>query len=140
MIFDMSNKSDSKQAMAMLSSAMENDSMIEIKIKRGTRTLRQNNSLWLMFTQLSDELNSSGMSMMKTLKNDAEIMWTPELVKQFIWQPFQKAVVQTESTTELTTKQIDEVFMHVQKYLGENLGMEIRFPSIESLLIEQRGY
>lgn len=71
---------------------------------------------------------------MKTvLKPEVDIMWTPELVKEYIWRPIQKAVVQKESTTELTTGELDQVFRVIEKHLGEKFGLEIVFPSQATL-------
>jgi hypothetical protein len=42
-----------------------------------------------------------------------------------------------ESTTELTTKEIDLVFDTINKHLGEQFGIHIDFPSIETLMFKQ---
>lgn len=139
MLYDMSKQEDFQKAMSLLAMAGENGSMIEMKVKRGTRTLRQNNSLWLMFTQLADELNSQGLDQKKVLKEEVAIPWQSDSIREFLWKPVQKAVVGTESTTELTTKQIDEVFVVLQRHLHEAVGISISFPSLETLLLEQRG-
>lgn len=103
-----------------------------------TRTLTQNKALHLMFTQLADELNGQGLTVMKTLKHDAEIMWTPTLVKELVWRKLQIALTGKESTTEINTQEINKILDTMTKYLGENQGIDVVFPSIESLLNKER--
>lgn len=109
-----------------------------VKKKVNKRTPTQNSALHLMFTQLADNLNDAGFDMKKTLRSDADIPWSPEMVKEYLWRPVQKAQVQKESTTELSTKEIDEVFATLNRHLGEKLGITLTFPSIETLLLERR--
>lgn len=103
-----------------------------------TRTTRQNSALHLMFTQLADTLTENGLDMKKTLKPEIDIKWTPENVKEYLWRPIQVALLNKKSTTELTTKEIDQVFDIICKHLGEKFGLTIYFPSIESLINQQR--
>jgi len=98
------------------------------------RTLQQNKALHLMFKQLADMLTESGFDMKATLKPEIDIMWTPENIKEYVWRPLQKAMLQKESTTELTTNEIDKVFAIVSKVIGERTGLTINFPSIETLM------
>ena len=98
------------------------------------RTLRQNAAMHLMFNMLADELNTHGFDMKRTLKADIDIPWTGDTVKSFLWKPVQKAQLSKESTTQLTTKEIDAVYDTLNRYLGEKLGIHVDFPSIESLI------
>ena len=102
------------------------------------RTLTQNNALHLMFEHLAQELNEAGFDMKKTLKPEIDIPWSKETVKEFIWRPIQTAQLGKKSTTELTTKEIDLVFDTLTRHLGQKLGIELRFPSIETLMMEKR--
>lgn len=101
-----------------------------------SRTLRQNRALHLMFQHLANDLNEAGFDMKKTLKPEIDIPWNKETVKEYIWRPVQKAQLQKDSTKDLTTKEIDEVFSTLSRYLGEKLGISLEFPSIETLLSE----
>lgn len=102
-----------------------------------TRTTRQNRAIHLMFTQLAQSLNDHGLDMRKTLKPEVDIPWDGRTVKEYIWRPIQKAVLGKKSTTELTTKEIDGVFEIINKHLGEKFGIEIQFPSIETMMEEK---
>ena len=101
-----------------------------------TRTLRQNRALHLMFDMLARDLNENGLDMRRTLKPSIDIPWTGESVKEYLWRPVQQAQVNKKSTTELTTREIDEVFDTINRHLGTKFGIYVPFPSIETLLEE----
>lgn len=102
------------------------------------RTKLQNKSLHVLFRQLADELNSAGLDMRRTLKPEVNIDWTPSNVKNYLWRPVQQAQLGKQSTTQLTTVEIDAVFDTINRHLGEKFGLEIEFPSIESMIYGQR--
>lgn len=107
-------------------------------MKYPQRTLRQNAALHTLFTHLAEELNLAGLDMKKALKPSIDIWWTPESVKEYLWRPIMKAQLNKESTTELTTVDIDKVFETINKHIGEKFGLVIDFPSIESMMNQQR--
>lgn len=109
--------------------------MLPTNIKQ--RTSQQNKALWLMFTHLAEELNKAGLDMKKTLKPEIDIPWNKDTIHDFLWIPIQKAQLGTESTTELTTKDIDKIMDTLTRHLGQKLGIEIMFPSIETLMLER---
>lgn len=106
--------------------------------KEKIRTDKQNRALHLYFTHLAEALNENGLDMRKTLKPSIEIPWTPKTVKDYLWRPIMKAQVMKESTTELTTKEIDLVFDTLNRHLSEKFGLSVLFPSIEELMMENR--
>ena len=95
------------------------------------RTSQQNRSLHLYFTLLADELNAAGYDMRKTLQESIDIPWTPTNVKSFLWKPVQEAMLEKESTTELTNKDIDMIYDVINKTIGERTGVHVPFPSKE---------
>lgn len=99
------------------------------------RTLQQNKALHKFFEILSASLNDSGYDMKRTLKEQVEIPWTASTIKEYLWRPVQDAMLQKESTTELTTKEINEVYEVLARHLGDKLGVVIpAFPSIEDVI------
>jgi hypothetical protein len=98
------------------------------------RTLAQNRALHLFFNQLAEELTAHGLDMRKTLKPEIDIPWSGETVKEFLWRPVMKAQLNKESTTEMTTADIDRVFDTITKHLGEKFGLTLQFPSIETII------
>lgn len=103
------------------------------------RTVQQNSALHLLFGMIADELNVAGFDMKRTLKAEVNIPWNVTTVKEWLWRPIQKAQLQKESTTELTTKEIDEVFDTLNRHLGEITGVHVAFPSIEEVIQKQLG-
>ena len=87
-----------------------------------------------MFDMIAETLNDSGMYIPKVIKLDAP--WNGDRVKELIWRPTQETMLNKKSTTKLTTKEINQVFEVIHKALAEQ-GLEIEFPSIESLAMRE---
>ncbi len=99
------------------------------------RTLPQNNSLHLYFTQLAEALNNAGYDVKKTLREEIEIPWTSYLIKELIWRKLQIAMLGKESTTELLKeKEIDLIYEVINREIGNRTGVAIPFPSEEELM------
>ena len=100
-----------------------------------SRTARQNSALHVYFGMIADELNDLGLEFQYNGLNGSifEMRYTPHLVKEFIWKPIQQAKFDIESTTKITTKQIDEIIDVLTKFFGER-GIVLEFPSIDSLM------
>ena len=97
--------------------------------KPRVRTEQQNKSLHLYFEMLASELNQSGWSIQKLLKHTVEINWTKDLIKELLWRPIQKMLVQKESTTKLDkTQEIDLIYDHINRYVGEICGIHVEWP------------
>lgn len=96
------------------------------------RTGRQNNALHRFFRLLAADLNDAGLDMRKTLREDIEVPWTEELVKDHLWRPIQEAVVNKESTTDLEKQEVDEVYNVLNRHLGQRLGIHTPFPKDEA--------
>jgi hypothetical protein len=99
------------------------------------RTTQQNRSLHLYFTLVADSLNQAGLDIKTAV--DLDIPWTPENVKNLLWRPVQEVMLAKESTTQLTTKEIDQVWEVVNRYLA-SLGIHEPFPSIEQIINSTR--
>jgi len=94
--------------------------------------------LHLYFTQLAEALNDAGLDMRKTLKPSIEIPWSSKSIKEYLWRPIMKAQCGKESTTELTTKEIDQIFDVINRHLSEKFGLFVEWPSLESLINKSR--
>lgn len=129
------NLADSKEAAAFQFEVMRlkaTKNVVELKVTTKTRTPRQNSALHTYFGLLAQALSDAGLDMKKTLKADAEIPWTADTVKEFLWRPVMKAQLGKTSTTELSTKQIDEVYETLNRHLGDKFGVSVLFPSIDN--------
>jgi len=96
------------------------------------RTSSQNRALHRYYGNLSQELNNNGLSVMKFLKYDFEMDWTPTLVKELIWKPIQKAMFKKESSAKLTRNEVVEVWETLNRHLSSKPPhIHIPFPSKE---------
>lgn len=103
---------------------------VTLKWRTGkTRTHKQNNALHVYCRMLSEALNDAGYDMKKTLKQEAEIPWTTELVKQYLWKPVQEVVTGTDSTSTAGTEDYDKVHQVLSKHLSEKFNVYIPFPA-----------
>lgn len=102
------------------------------------RTEQQNKAIHLLFRHLSDMLNDIGLDMKRVLKPEVDIPWTPRNVKEYLWRPVQLSLTGKESSKDLESKEIDQVYDVIHKHLAEKFGIEVRFPSIETMLSEVR--
>lgn len=94
------------------------------------RTIQQNKALHTFYQQLADELNQAGLDMKKFLKPEVDIPWNKDTVKEFIWKPVQDAQLRKGSTTELTTKEVTEIYETLNRFLGEKHHIHVPFPHI----------
>tara|TARA_R100000541_G_scaffold26713_1_gene36080 strand:+ start:54 stop:515 length:462 start_codon:yes stop_codon:yes gene_type:complete len=107
--------------------------LVELKKVKEKRTDQQNRSLHLFFTIISRELNELGLEYIYFGLKGTEIhlMYTPELVKNFFWKPIQIALFDFESTTKLTTEQINKISDVIIKFFAEKEVL-IEFPCLEN--------
>lgn len=102
------------------------------------RTTQQNRALHVYFTLIANALNAAGLDMKKVLKPNVEIPWSAETVKEYLWRSIQRAQLHKESTTELTTSEIDLVYDTLNRFLAEKFGISEPFPSIEEIINKKR--
>ena len=96
------------------------------------RTNRQNNSLHKWCELTAEALNAAGLDMKKTLKQDAEIPWNKELVKEFIWRPVMKAVAGVDSTMDMDTVDPTPILEVITRHLASTHGFHApAWPSME---------
>jgi hypothetical protein len=107
------------------------DGHYQLEIRKKNRSDRQNRALHLYFRLLADELNDDGYEVKKTLRQDVDIPWTGDLIKEFLWRPLMKTRLGIETTTKLKTGDIDTVYEILNKVIGERCGVSIPFPSKE---------
>ena len=98
------------------------------------RTEAQNRALHLYLSQVADELNAAGYTLPTVLEKRPGITFTPEIVKETLWRPLQKALVGKESTTTLNKgSDIDGIYEHLNRFLGEEFGVHVPFPQGEGV-------
>ena len=97
------------------------------------RTAQQNKAMHLYFQFVAESLNNAGLDMRAVLKPEIEIPWNKTTVKEFMWRPIQKIQLGKRSTTELTTKDLDEIYDTMNRHLAIH-GIHVPFPSLESII------
>ena len=104
-------------------------------IKPPSRLSRQQqNSLHLWFQHVADALNDAGYPIQEVLKQKMELDWDKDSVKYLLWYPAQWRLLRKKSTTELKKlEEIDTVYDHLNRHLGEKFGIHVPFPSQEEL-------
>lgn len=146
MKYNLQNQIESSVAQNQFNHLVLNERLIELKEIKKTRSNLQNAALHLFFDIISSELNNLGLEFeYRGIKHIFRLfsqqpkesyyytIYTPEIVKEFIWRPIQKTLYNIESTTELTTQQINEISDILIKFFGEK-GIKIVFPSIKTKL------
>ena len=96
----------------------------------GQRTTAQNRALHLLFTQIAEALNESGLDVREVIKVDTP--WNSYLVKDILWRTIQRKVVRKEHTSDLSKDEIDKIYEILNRALGEK-GIHVPFPSQETL-------
>lgn len=98
------------------------------------RSSQQNKALHLLFQNMAFELNRIGKEFTYNGVKGMEISttYTPEIVKEFIWKPLQAVMLKKDSTTKLTTQDIDAIFLILGRWFSEQ-GIIIDFPSAETI-------
>jgi len=111
---------------------------ITITIERESekRTDIQNHSLHKLFALVSNECEENGITVSMIIsalqKKGVDIIPTPSFIKE-LWRVIQIAILKKHSTTQLEkNKEIDLVYEAFCKFIGENWGIYVPFPSIEN--------
>ena len=106
---------------------------VQIKRTTYTRTDAQNNALHKYFELLANEMSKAGYQFhMKLGSKDVKLDWSPSLVKEAMWKPIQRSLLNKSSTTELNkTEDINTVYDHINRFVSEELHIHIPFPTEE---------
>lgn len=133
---------DAIQAEEMYLSLEEGLYIAEVQqaTEKATRTIKQNNSLWLWCRKLATAFNDGGYDMRKVfelMKNGYEIPWTKDGVKEYLWNPIMEATTGKKSSTKLNTKEPSEIYIILDKFTSEKLKVSIAWPDIHGQSLEK---
>lgn len=93
------------------------------------RTTQQNKSLHKFCEDVAKELNNKGINVQLFLKHAVDLDWSKDSVKELIWKPIQKALVNKSSTTELDkVNDIDLIWEHINRHLSIEFGISVDWP------------
>ena len=99
------------------------------KVPEGKRTSQQNSAMHKYFSLLAKALGDAGLDMRAVLKPSIEIPWTADLIKQHLWVRLQEVMLNKTSTTELTTAEVNEVYLTLSRHMSEKHNIYVDFPS-----------
>ena len=103
---------------------------IDIKICENERTDRQNRSIWLYCTLLSEALNDAGLYLPINFFNSKyQMSWTKSNVMEVLWRPMQRGLFSISSTTKLKTNQVSQIYEEMNRALSEEHGLFVPFPN-----------
>ena len=98
------------------------------------RTLTQNAAIHLYCNLLAKKFNASGLDMKTVLKPSVEIPWSQETVKEQLFKVVMIAMFpEVKSTTELSTKQVSEVYETLNLHTATKLGVSLAFPNRDEI-------
>jgi len=102
------------------------------------RSIQQNKSLHKYCTTLSEQMNEAGYDQIAVLGQFNEGMrlpWTMESVKN-IFREIARVMYGCESTANLDTKQIQEVYKVIDLRISEITSISVEWPSLEAMSFE----
>lgn len=139
-IYNLEYENPRKKARAKLIELFEQNKTIKIEVVKKKRSLTQNRSLHLFFTKLAHAMNDKGMTLdipnpMKA-GEAMEVMPTDILIKELLWKPIQMQLFGYESTTDLTTQDINHILDVLANAFSQS-GIGISFPCQYDLLVKQ---
>lgn len=112
----------------------ETHKYLRVSVKTGKqRTDTQNRALHLFFTQLAKTLNDGGLDFRLTIKEDVDVPWTPELVKEYMWRPIQKTLTGQQSTTKPEREMYGMIYEVLSRHLSEKLNVYVPWPCKENM-------
>ena len=101
---------------------------LEASLTPAKRTIKQNSSRHLYCQMLADELNDRGLDMRKTLKDDVDIPWSGDLIKEHIWRTIQESKLGIKSTTKLSRNQVSEVYDVINRHMVDRFDVFVPWP------------
>jgi hypothetical protein len=137
MRFHIENNEDKKLPIKYLES-MDVQGKLLVEIKKPTRSSLQNRALHLYCSQVAVFFNEIGYEFTHNSIIGLPIssIWTMILVKEKVWKAQQMKMYGIESTTQLTTEQINNIYDAINLTISTYMGEHLPFPSHFSLYVE----
>ena len=110
--------------------------IVELGIYKYTRSTLQNDSIHLYCKLIAEALNDAGYSYSVTSILTGEIMeipFTMGIIKESLWRAIQIASFGIESTTKITSREINEIIDVITDFLAQK-GIRVDFPNKDRLL------
>jgi len=95
-------------------------------------TRKQQNAMWLYLTRLAKAMNDAGLDMRTAIR--MPIMPTKDNCKHEMWDRVQAALYpEVKSSRHLSKRQVNDVYMNLDRGTGELFGIHVEFPSEEEM-------
>ena len=102
---------------------------LRVTVKTGKqRSNLQNAALHVYCTQVAEMLNDAGYDFRRSLRQDLEIPWNKDLVKEYLWGAVQLAMTGKKSTTKPTSKEYVQIYDVLNRHVGEKFGISAPWP------------
>ena len=132
----LTSTSDMYDLIKILGQAAEDGQhMVTIRRAKRQRTISQNKALHLYCEDMAEKLTNGGYTQRKlweVLKHGFDLPVTMEMVKD-VFRSVGKAMFKKDSTADLTTIEIQEVYASVDQGFAETTGCRAEWPSVDSL-------
>ena len=105
------------------------------------RTPQQQKAIEVFCRELAKALNSEGLDQRKVfekMKEGVDIPWSQESVKETLWRKVQVAMLEKESTADLETDEVSQVYKVLDRWTSQTLGIHVEFPDRFSQAEEKR--
>ncbi len=92
-----------------------------------TRTQKQNRALHVWCRHLAETLREKDIDTKTFFKSGFEVPFTPEIVKDNIWKPVQRAVTDKEKSSKLSRSEVSGIFDIINRLLSDK-GIHVPWP------------
>ena len=125
-----SNESQLNAYIEHLRVTLTKDKVIKVSVKSGkVRTLTQNSAIHKYCELLAETFNDAGLDMETVLAPGTKIPWSEDTVKNLIWRKVQIPLTGKESTKDLLTNEVSQVYEVVNRHISQTFGVFVPFPS-----------
>ena len=110
---------------------------VEVEIKKPQRTKRQNRSLYKYFSMLSQGLKAKDIDMLALFAaREVSVPVSETMAKEQIWRPIQIAMFDKESTADLETHEVAQVYDVVNRKMVEMFEVNVPWPCEDTLRMD----
>lgn len=117
-----------------LRSQFDKHKYLRITVKTGKqRSLTQNAAMHLYCEHVASALNDAGLDFRQSLREDVDVPWSGELVKEYMWRVVQKAITGQQSTTKPERHQYSEIYDVLNRHISEKWSIFVPWPCKDTM-------
>jgi len=111
---------------------------LKLSTPKRIRSIAQNAAMYLWWRQIASAAVECGLDIRKLMSQRIDIPATKENIKVVVWVPVMETMTGKTSTAKLDTKEVSEIAMTIDRYLLSKNGINVPFPSMDSLANESQ--